>query len=283
MTKYIMFGIAGFAALVVAFNSLYTVPETAQAMVLRFGKVERVVTEPGLHAKMPFVQQVLFFDKRLLETDSDPEELQTVDKKRVVVDSFTRWRITDAEQFFKSVRTKATAVQRINTIVNSNIRRVVARETLNSLVTEKRADIMQEIQDASSKEADQLGIEIVDVRIKRSDLPEANASAVYQRMRSERQKEATEIRAEGEEESQKIRAEVDRKRTIILAEAERDAQKLRGEGDAVAIKTTAEAFSEDQTFYSFVRSLETYEAGLVSDTTLILQPDHYLLRTFSRK
>ncbi len=283
MTKYILMGVAAFATVVVLFNSLYTVPETAQAMVLRFGKVERVVTDPGLHLKMPFVQQVLLFDKRLLETDSDPEELQTLDKKRVVVDSFTRWRITDAEQFFKSVRTESTAVQRINTIVNSNIRRVVARETLSSLVTEKRNKIMEEIQDASSRQVAELGIAIVDVRIKRSDLPEANASAVFQRMRSERQKEATEIRATGEEEAQKIRAEVDRKRTVILAEADRDAAILRGEGDAVAIKTTAEAFSDDQSFYSFVRSLETYETGLVSDTTLILQPDHYLLKTFSRK
>ncbi|MDD9911821.1 MAG: protease modulator HflC [Alphaproteobacteria bacterium] len=279
MLLIVLAAIAG----IVCVNGFFTVAETQQAMVLTLGKVDRVVAEPGLNFKMPFYQQVIYFDKRILETDSDPEEVQSVDKKRVVVDSFTRWRIVDAEAFYKAVRNQSTAVNRIDTIVNSNIRRVVARETLEELVSGERTRLMEEIQKESGKQAGPLGIEIVDVRIKRADLPQANASAVFQRMRTEREKEAKEIRANGAEEAQKIRADANKQRTILLAEAERDAQKLRGEGEAKSIKITGEAFSKDSSFYSFLRSLEAYTESLKSGTTMVLDSSVEFMDVFSGK
>ena len=278
--KPIFFIVAAFAVFIIAANSLYTIQETEQAMVLRFGKVDELVAEPGLHAKIPFVQQIIFFDKRVLETDSPAEEIQTGDKKRVVVDSFTRWRIVDAEKFYQAVRTVPAAINRLNTIVNSNIRRVVGRESLEELVSGERARLMADILKESEKQAGPLGIEIVDVRIKRADLPQANASAVFERMRTERQKEATEIRASGAEEAQKIRADADKQKTIILAEADRDAQTLRGEGDAESIEITGRAFSKDQNFYSFLRRLDAYRASLVEGTTLVLDENADFLSTF---
>lgn len=280
MPKPIFFMIGAFVAFIIAANSLYTIKETEQAMVLRFGKVDELVADPGLHVKVPFVQQIIFFDKRVLETDSPSEEIQTGDKKRVVVDSFTRWRIVDAEKFYQAVRTTNAAINRLNTIVNSNIRRVVGRESLEELVSGDRARLMADILKESEKQAGPLGIEIVDVRIKRADLPQANASAVFERMRTERQKEATEIRASGAEEAQKIRADSDKQKTIILAEADRDAQTLRGEGDAESIKITGKAFSADESFYSFLRRLDAYRASLTEGTTLVLDANTDFLSTF---
>ncbi|MFZ2619462.1 MAG: protease modulator HflC [Alphaproteobacteria bacterium] len=271
------------AAALLVLNSLYTLPEAQQAMVLRFGKLERVVTEPGLHAKIPFIQNVLYFDKRILETDASAEEVQTVDKKRVVVDSFTRWRIASAEKFFQAVRSEDAALRRINTIVNSSIRRVVAREKLQDLVSGNRKRLMSEILTESAKEAAPLGIAIVDVRIKRAELPDDNAAAVFRRMRTEREKEAKEIRATGAEKAQKIRAEAERTRTVTLAEAERDAQKLRGEGEGKAIAITGKAFNQDREFFGFLRSLEAYAASLGSGTTMVLDPSSKFMETFKGK
>ncbi len=268
---------------IVAINGLFVVQETQQAMVLTLGKIDRVVAIPGLDFKIPFYQQVLLFDKRVLETDSLPEEVQTIDKKRVVVDSFTRWRIVDAEKFYKAVRNEFSAIQRLNTIVNSNIRNVVARESLQELVSGDRQRLMSEIQSESSVQAKPLGIEIVDVRIKRADLPEANASAVFQRMRTEREKEAKEIRASGDEEAQKIRANANRQRTILLAEADRDAQKLRGEGDGQSIKITGIAFNKDKVFYGFIRSLEAYRGALREGTTIVLDSSLEFMEIFKGK
>jgi membrane protease subunit HflC len=266
--------------LIVALNGLFTVRETEQAMVLRFGRVDRVVAEPGLHFKLPFIQQLLFFDKRIMETDSAPEELQTLNKKRVVVDSFTRWRIVDVKKFYEAVRTENTALSRLNPIVNSAIRNIVARETLEELVSGNRSRLMADIKAEASREATPFGIEIVDVRIKRADLPEANSRAVFLRMRAEREKEAKEIRAKGAEEAQIIRADAEKQRTIMLAEAERDAQKLRGEGDGEAIKITGKAFNQDRRFYSFLRSLEAYANSLNKGTIVVLDPSVEFLETF---
>lgn len=262
-----------FALFVLGVNSLFTVRETDQAMVLALGKVDRLIEEPGLKFKIPFYQQVEFFDKRVLETDSTPEEVQTLDKKRIVVDSFTRWKITDAQKFYQAVRTERSAITRMNLIVNSNIRRVVARETLEELVSGDRQRLMTDIKQEASKQAAPFGIEVVDVRIKRADLPGENASAIFRRMQAERQKEAKEIRANGAEDAQKIRADAEKQRTILLAEAERDAQKLRGAGDAEAIKITGRAFNRDADFYNFTRSLEAYEASLANDSTLMIVDD----------
>jgi membrane protease subunit HflC len=280
MKKPLFFVILLAIGVIVALNAFFTVRETEQAMVLRFGRVDRVVAEPGLHAKIPFIQQLLFFDKRIRETDSAPEELQTLNKKRVVVDSFTRWRIVDVKKFYQAVRTENTALSRLNPIVNSAIRNVVARATLEELVSGDRPRLMADIKTEASREAAPFGIEIVDVRIKRADLPEANSRAVFLRMRAEREKEAKEIRAKGAEEAQIIRASAEKERTILLAEADRDAQKLRGEGDAEAIKVTGKAFNQDQRFYSFLRSLEAYTKSLKKDTTLVLDPSVEFLKTF---
>jgi membrane protease subunit HflC len=265
-------------------NSAFIVKETDQAMVVAIGKVERVITEPGLHFKVPFYQQVTFFDKRTLETDSAPEEVQAKDKKRVVVDSFTRWRIKDAKQFYEAVRTERSARDRLDLIVNSNIRRVLAQETLQDIVSGERKSVMERIRESSSIEAEPLGIEVVDVRIKRADLPENNSMAIFGRMRTEREKEAKELRAGGSEEAQKIRASAEKDRTILIAEANRDGQKIRGEGDAEAIKITAEAFSKDPKFYRFYRSLEAYKNSLKGqDTLLVMDPSLDFLKDFHSK
>ncbi len=282
--KFIFLIVFAAIIVVVAMNSLFIVKETNQAMVLRFGKVDRLVAEPGLHVKLPLVQQLMFFDKRVLRTDSEPEELQTFDKKRVLVDSFTRWRIVDAEKFYQAVRTERSAIQRLNLIVNSNIRSVVAKETLVELVSGERQRLMGEIQAGASKQAAPFGIDIVDVRIKRADLPDKNSQAVFLRMRAEREKEAKEIRASGGEKAQRIRADAEKQRTILLAEAERDAQILRGEGDAESIKVTARAFSKDPDFYGFLRTLEAYKTSLGGkDTMMLLDPSVEFLKKLQSK
>ncbi len=281
MQRNLVLGVIGaFAGLVVLVNSVFVVGEYEQAMVLQFGRVVRQVATPGLHVKMPLVEQLMFFDKRILETQSTPEEVQTLDKKRVVVDSFTRWRIKDVGQFYRSVRTETVAVQRLNTIVNSNIRSVVASLPLMDMVKTRRSEVMNQILKISSAEADALGIQIVDVRLKRADLPPENSEAVFRRMRAERQKEAREIRAEGEEAAQKVRAEAERDRTNLLAEAERDAQKLRGEGDGTALRISGKSFSQDPGFFKLTRSLEAYKESMKpSNTLFVLDPGTDFLDT----
>jgi membrane protease subunit HflC len=265
-------------------NSAFIVKETDQAMVLAIGKVDRVVTEPGLHFKVPFYQQVIFFDKRTLETDSSPEEVQAKDKKRVVVDSFTRWRISEPKKFYEAVRTIRSARDRLDLIVNSNIRQTLAQETLQDIVSGERHSVMQEIKRASTIEAAPLGIEVVDVRIKRADLPQNNSLAIFGRMRTEREKEAKELRAGGSEQAQKIRASAQKDRTILLAEAKRDGEKTRGQGDAESIRITAEAFSKGPEFYRFYRSLEAYRNSLAGgDTLLVMDPSIDFLKGFHKK
>jgi membrane protease subunit HflC len=277
-TTYI---VAGFAALVLVLNTLFTVSQTQQAMIVSLGQIVREVDEPGLHMKVPFLHQVVMFDKRILETDSPAEEVQTLDKERVVVDSFTRWRITDAGQFFISVRTVGTAQLRLDTIVNSALREEVANVRLIDLVDDKRDDVMARILRRVQTESRGMGITVVDVRLKRADLPEANSESVFRRMRAEREKEALELRAQGQEEAQVIRAEAEKERTIILANATRDAQKLRGQGDGISIRTTGAAFSRDPDFYKLTRSLEVYRASLTASTTLmVLDPSVEVMDKF---
>lgn len=266
---------------IILFNAAFIVRESEQMMVLAFGRVERVITEPGLHFKVPFVQQLSLFDKRIIASSANPEEVQSRDKKRVVIDSFTRWRITDAKRFFETVRTVDQARVRLNTIVNSAIRGVVARMDLSDLISDKRAGVMYEITQLARREATELGVEVVDVRIMRADLPESNSRAVFNRMKAEREKEAKEIRAEGAEAAQKIRADAERQRTILIAEATRDAQKLKGEGDAAAIRIGAAAFGRDPQFYGFIRALDAYRTSLVGgDTLMVLDPQTEFLKTF---
>lgn len=266
---------------IVGVNSLYIIDEKEQVMVVAFGKVIRTESEPGLHFKMPFYQQIAVFDKRILVTDAKPEEMQTRDKKRLVIDSFTRWRVTDVKKLYESLRSVEAARDRLALIVNSNLRRVIARYDLQTILSGDRSEIFADVLKGSRENALDLGLEVVDVRIKRADLPVENSQGVFKRMRAEREKEAKDARAKGEEESQKIRANAERERTILLAEAERDAEKLRGEGDAGSIKITADAYSKDPEFFNLVRSLEAYKKSLVGqDTLMVLDSDVEFLKVF---
>ncbi|MFT7143963.1 MAG: membrane protease subunit HflC [Alphaproteobacteria bacterium] len=275
--------IVGLSSIVGA-NSLFTVHETEQAMVIQLGEVRNIISEPGLNYKLPFVQNVIFLDKRIMETDSKPAEIQSSLKEPMMVDSFTRWRIIDAQKFYKAVRTEEGARKRIDLIVNSNLRQKLALHTSKDIVSGDRNKIMQDILVSSHKQALPLGIEIVDVRIKRADWPANISQAVYQRMNAERNKEAKEIRAQGAEKAQGIRATSEKERTIILAHAQRDAQKLRGEGDGESIRLTANAFSQDADFYSFIRSLEAYKRSFIgSDTLMVLDPSVDFFKHFNPK
>ena len=282
-TKLLISGVVAGAVAIVAANSLFTVHETEQAMVLQLGQVRNVVNEPGLNFKTPFVQNVIYFDRRVLETDSKPEEIQSKDKEPMVVDSYTRWRITDVSKFFKTVRTEREARRRLDIIVNSALRRKLAQHSSTEIVSGDRAQIMDDILVEARQQAAPLGIDVVDVRIKRADWPANISRAVYGRMNEERHKEAKEIRAQGEEAAKEIRATADKERTILLAEAQRDAQKLRGEGDAESIRITADAFSKDPEFYGFMRSLEAYETALSGgDTMMVLDPNVEFLKHFNK-
>lgn len=277
--KMMVYVFAAFAVFVLAMNSLFIVKQTETAMVLALGKVQRLIETPGVHAKIPFYENLVMFDQRVLDADSPPEEVQTLDKERVVVDSFTRWKIANAGTFYKNVRTVPQAVQRLDTIINSNIREQVALVSLTDLVGVKRTDVMRAIAAKSAEEAEPMGIRIVDVRLKSADLPQANSEAVFKRMRAERQKEAAQLRAEGEEEAQKIRASAERERTVILAEAKRDAQKLWGEGEAQATRITGAAFNRDPGFYALTKSLETYKTAFdPSNTLMVVDPGSALMR-----
>lgn len=278
--KLVVYGAFALAALILVWMSVFTVRQQEQAMLVALGRVVRLVNEPGLHVKMPFYHQIVYFDKRLLNNESPTEEVQTLDKERVLVDSFTRWQIADAGTFYRNVRSIPVAVQRLDTIVNSNIREAVAQVKLGDLVGEKRFDVMTDILKQSAEQAAPMGIRIVDVRLKRADLPQENSEAVFRRMRAERQKEASQLRAEGEEEAQKIRAEAERLRTVLLAEAQRDSQKLWGEGEAEATRITGAAFNKDPGFYHLTRSLEAYKASFGgSNTLMVVDPSTDFLKT----
>ncbi|RYG60460.1 MAG: protease modulator HflC [Alphaproteobacteria bacterium] len=268
--KLIVYGVVAAFVLIVAWLSLYTVRQQEQAMIVALGKVVRLVDAPGLHMKMPFYHQVVYFDKRVLNNESPSEEVQTLDKERVLVDSYTRWQIVDAGIFYRNVRSIPVALQRLDMIVNSNVREAVAKVSLADLVTSKRYEVMREIQMESAEEAKQMGIKILDVRLKRTDLPKENSEAVFRRMRAERQKEASKLRAEGEEEAQKVRAEAERERTVLLAEAQRDSRKLQGEGEGEAIRITGAAFNKDPQFYKLTRSLDAYKEAFGGSNTLMV-------------
>ncbi|ACV67784.1 protease modulator HflC [Desulfohalobium retbaense] len=259
-------------------QSFYTVDETQRGVILQLGKPVGETVGPGLHFKLPFVQNVLLFDHRIQDYDANPAEILTEDKKNLVVDNYSRWRIEDPLKFYRTVRTVSQGVSRIDDIVYSELRVELGQYTLNEVVSSKRGDIMTAVRDKADALLDEYGIKIFDVRIKRTDLPEENQMAIFGRMRSEREREAKRYRSEGHEEASKIRAVADKDRTIMLAEAERKAQILRGEGDAEAARIFAEALGQDKEFFSFVRSLEAYEKGLSNSTRLIMDNQNEFLR-----
>ncbi|OSM04397.1 protease modulator HflC [Magnetofaba australis] len=264
------------AALVLLSQSLFTLHQVEQALIIQLGKPVRAITEPGLHFKLPFIQTVHTFDKRLLVVDDDAQEVLSSDKKNLKVDNYTRWRINNPLEFFKTVRNEFGAESRLRDIVFSNLREVLGQYTMHEIVAGERANLMQQIRESANKQAKNYGIEIVDVRIKRADLPEENKKAVFRRMQTERQRQAKQYRAEGEEEAVKIRSDADRQKEILLAEAYREAESLRGEGDGEAARIYAETYGKDSSFYEFYRSLEAYRNAMrENNTTVVLQPDGF--------
>jgi membrane protease subunit HflC len=265
----------------IGYGSVFTVHETQQAMVLQFGDPKRVIREPGLNFKLPFLQNVEYMEKRILDLDAPPVEAVASDKKRIVVDAYGRFKIDDPLRFYTAVGTEMTARSRLGSIVNSSLRKTLGRVELESVLSKDRARLMREITDDVNREATKLGIAIVDVRIKRADLPEANSQAVYRRMQAEREREAREARARGAEEAQKIRADADRQKTVLVAEAKKQAEIIRGEGDAIRNRVYADAFKQDEEFFTFYRSLQAYRTALQSgDTTMVLSPDSDFFRYF---
>ena len=264
-------------------SALFIVNQAEQALVLRFGAVRETVTEPGLHVKWPFVDQVVFYDARLLGIDPPAEEVILADQKRIVVDTYTRYRISDPLVFYRAVRDEDGARARLREIINSAVRKVLGNQSLPSVLSPAREGIMHRIEQQVDAEAHPLGVSVVDVRIRRADLPPATSQAIYKRMQSERQREAAEARAQGQEKAQEIKAGADRERTVILAEAQRQAQILRGEGDAQATRILAQAYSQDSQFFNYYRSFEAYRQALdPADTTYVLAPDSDFFRFFAK-
>jgi len=301
MNTLIKLGIGTVAAILLANASLFVVPQTRQALVLQFGEIKRTVTKPGLYAKVPFIQSAIYFDKRILDFKAQPAEFITKNRtndveERVVIDAFVRYRITDAEQFFKAVKTEANLNSRLNSIVLSSMRRVLANHSLSDLLSNKRSEIMDQIQKNVNAQAQSIpltvqetaeksrtmrgfGIEVVDVRIMRADLPSDISQATYERMRKDFTKEAQRFRAEGEEQALAIRSGAERERTEILAQARKSSETIRGEGDGEAARISAAAYGRDPQFYRFYRSMQAYKRTLgTGDTTMVLSPNGEFLQ-----
>lgn len=296
MSTLMKLGATFFVALILLSSTLFVVPQTKQALVIQFGDIKRVVDKPGLHAKLPLIQNTVFFDKRILDFNAQPAEFITKNKQtdveeRVVIDAFVRYRITDPVQFYQAVKTEANLNSRLNSIVLSSMRRVLANHSLSDLLSEQRVAIMQQIQtnvnaqaqsvpltvqesaEAKPRRLSGFGIEVVDVRIMRADLPSDISQSTYERMRKDFTKEAQRFRAEGDELAQGIRASADREKTEIIANARKSSETIRGEGDAEAAKISAAAYGRDPQFYKFYRSMQAYRRTLGSDsTTMVLTP-----------
>ncbi len=296
--------IAAALSLIVLFQSAFIVRQTEQSLVVRFGDIKRVIQEPGLKFKVPFIDNVVFFDKRLLEFNAQPQEFITKDRnaeveERVVIDAFVRYRIVDPVRFYQAVRNEQNLESRLSSIVVANMRKIIASNSLSDLLSERRASIIKQIRDAVNHQATSetvaqfeadtetnltrrqrqgFGIEVVDVRIMRADLPEEISLATYERMNKNFTKEAQKFRAEGEERALEVRSAAERERTEIIAKAEKESQTIRGEGDGLASKIYADAFNKDPAFFEFYRSMQAYRNALKSsDTTLILSPDSEFL------
>lgn len=269
--------VAGVVVIVIGIivsSATFVVRQTEQAIVLMLGDPVEGTRGPGLHFKLPFVQNVVYFESRILDYAPPQEEIIAADQKRLVVDSFARYQITDPLEFYKSVGNETSARARLAGILSASLRRVVGNETLASVLSEERAGIMARILTDTNEAASKFGIDVVDVRIRRADLPAANAEAIYQRMQSEREREAREFRAQGAELAQRIRARAERETTVLIAESQRQSQVLRGEGDGQAISIYAQAFGKDPEFFAFYRSMEAYRNALKPEgTTMVLSPD----------
>ena len=264
-----------------AYFSIFIVKEINQAIVLQFGDPKRILMKPGLNFKIPFIQNVVFLDKRILNLDAPPAEVIASDQKRLIVDAFARFKIIDPLKFYISVGNERDARSRLSTIINSRIRSVLGTQRLQTLLSEERTKQMSLIQEGVNNEASKFGIEIVDVRIKRADLPPANSDAIYRRMQTEREREAKEFRAKGAEMAITITSTADKEVTVILADAEKRSQILKGEGDGQRNKIFADAFGQDPEFFAFYRAMQAYETALIGgETSLILSPDSEFFKFF---
>jgi len=263
----------------VGLSSIFVVDETQQVVILQLGKPVRTIVEPGFNAKLPFpFQERIVFDDRLLEYDSPPEEILSKDKKSLIVDNYVRWKIVDPLQFLKTVQAIPTAKSRMDDIVYSELRRELGTHDMVEIITQNREEIMDVVTKASNEATLSYGISVIDVRIRRVDLPSENEESIYARMEAERKRQANKFRSEGSEEAQKIRAATDRDKTIILADAYKEAEKIRGEGDAKAVQVYARSYSSDPKFYEFVRTLDAYKKVVDDKTTLVLPSDSKLFK-----
>jgi modulator of FtsH protease HflC len=262
-------------------NALFIVDQTQQALVLQFGQPRRVIRDPGLWVKRPFLEDVVLYDNRLLDFEPPQEEVIVSDQKRLVVDTYTRYRITNPLLFYQTANSEVAVRARLNAMVNGSLRRVLGNVTLSALLSQQRSAIMKQIRDEVRDQGKSFGIDVVDVRIRRADLPEENSQAIYARMVSERQQQAAQYRGEGSEAAQTVRANAERERTVILAEAQRDAQRVKGDGDAQSIKIYADAFGQDKEFFAFYRSMQAYRDALTGhSTSFVLTPDSGFFRFF---
>ena len=268
---------------IVAFQSIFIVQEINQAIVLQFGNPKKIYSNAGLKFKLPFIQNVVYWDKRVLNLDNPPEEVIAADQKRLIVDAFARFQIIDPLKFYITVGNEAVARSRLSTIINSRIRGVLGTQELATLLSKDRAKQMSIIQSDVNREAESFGIKIVDVRIKRADLPQANSEAIFKRMQTERQREAKEFRAEGAEIAAKITSTADKDVTVLIANANKQSQILKGEGDGQRNKIFANAFGRDPEFFSFYRAMQAYETALIGgDTSIVLSPDSEFFKFFGK-
>ena len=284
MTRNIIIGVGGLILFGI-FSSFFTVNQTQQALVLQFGEPKRIIQDPGLAFKLPFIQDAIFYESRVLSLiPQDAEEVILADQKRIQIDAYARYRIEDPLLFFQTVRNELGARARLESIIDSSVRRVLGSETLASILTGERENINGSIRDEVNASVDSLGIEIIDVRLRRADYPESTSQNIFNRMKSEREREAKEFRATGDEEAQKIRADAEKTRTVIVAEAKREAQEVRGQGDSNAIRIYAGSFGQDPEFFSFYRSMEAYRKSIgESGTSMVLSPNSSFFRYFKNK
>ena len=275
--------LGGVAVVVVIgiYMTFFTVQQTEIALLLQLGKPVRVIDRPGLQAKWPLVQNVVIYDKRILDFEPPAEEVIASDQKRLIIDTYARFKIVNPLLFYQSVGTEFAADQRLSSIISASLRRIIGNVELQAVISEQRANIMKEIREDVNKEARGFGIDVVDVRLRRADLPQENEDAIYARMKAERQREAAQYRAQGAQQAQQIRADADRQRIEITADAQRQAQILRGEGDAQSITIYANAYGKDAPFFSFYRSLQAYRESLSGPgTTYVVSPDSEFFKYF---
>jgi membrane protease subunit HflC len=264
-------------------NLLFIVSQHQQALVFQFGEVVRVIKSPGLKLKVPFIQKIIYFDNRILNITADDKEITAKDQKRIRVNTFAKYKIVEPLKFYKTVRDEAGVRTRLNTIIESSLRQVLGEEPLSALLTSERALIMRKIQQLANTQATDFGVDVIDVRIVRADLPKENSEAIFKRMQTDREKEAKEIRAEGAEEALRIKSRADKDAKILLAEAQKKAQIIRGEGDGISSKIFADAFNRDPEFYNFYRSMQAYQQALnKNDTTFVLSPESKFFKYFDQ-